>query len=599
MVGQAPGANRHDVEPPGQRGEGVVARGEQVERPHDSLALTARHRRQGIVDGPARLDLDGDQTAAAPDQEVDLANRRADPAAQDPVAFEPQPKGRPELGRHPSAFRGPPGLGFATMAAFTWRCGSISVAHGGPSKGCTNRVDSMRNPLTFRIGATRSRAAVTAMALGALLAACATEPGSVVAPQPQNEAAPQRPAETTPPAASLDLTPPRVETPPPLIVQRTGPPKVAVLVPLSGRAGEVGRALRNAAELALFDIAADEFALAFYDTASDAGTAARVAQQAVDEGASLLVGPLFAASAKAVAPIAQVAGVPVLAFSNDRSAAGSGVWILGLLPDQQVRRVVGYAAARGYSRIGVIAPSNAYGATALSAARAASSAAGATTTRIQTYQPGDPNLSELVRGFANYDVRKAALDRQRAELEASDSEIARRALTRLEGRETTGPFPYDAVLLPEGGEAVRNLAPLMAFYDVDPREVKYLGTALWADPSLGREPTLVNGWFAAPSPDGRAPFVARYRAVFGTAPLGLASLAYDAIGLAAVLARTTEAPDFSAEQLTQPAGFAGADGLFRLLPDGTNQRGLAVLRLTEDGFAVVDPAPQTFSGAIN
>lgn len=440
--------------------------------------------------------------------------------------------------------------------------------------------------------------AATLAVMVAVLTACAS--GNVpVAPSERSETAPPpKAAEATPPP-SLDVRPRQPEPEPVIVPVRTGPPKVALLVPLSGRAAEVGRALRNAAELALFDIAAEDFALAFYDTGSNAQMAASAAGTAIADGAQLIVGPLFAESARAVGPVARAAGVPVLAFSNDRSAAGDGVWVLGLLPDQQVERVVRYAAANGYGRIGVLAPSNAYGSAAMQAARQTAARVGATITRTQAYVPGSPSLSDTVRSFAAYDARKAALESQRAELRATGGEIARNALARLKGQETSGPFPYDAVLVPEGGQAVLNLAPLMAYYDIDPGEVKYLGTALWADPALGREPTLVGGWFAAPDPAGRQRFVERYRSVHGGAPPGLASLAYDAVGLAAVLARQPDAQGFPVESLTQPSGFAGTDGLFRLLNDGTNQRGLAVLRLTPDGLEQVDPAPQSFSAAIN
>lgn len=449
-----------------------------------------------------------------------------------------------------------------------------------------------------RRAAPRAAPRAVVFTMVAVLAACAS--GNVpTAPEERAEAAPARTPAPVAPPPSLNVTPTDPQ-PDPLAVQLPdGPPKVALLLPMSGRASDVGRALRDAAELALFDIAAEDFALAFYDTRSDPMTAAAMAERAIADGAQLIVGPLFAASAKAVAPVAGRAGVPVLAFSNDRSAAGDGVWVLGLLPEQQVSRVVTYASANGYGRIGVLAPANAYGSATTAAARASAGLAGAVITRAQSYQPGAPDLTDTVRVFANYDARKAALEAQRAQLRASGGEIAKRALARLDGRETTGPFPYDAVLLPEGGQAIQKLAPLMAFYDVDPGEVKYLGTALWADPALGREPTLVGGWFAAPSPTGRQAFVDRFRAVHGTPPLGLASLAYDAVGMAAVLARVPEAKGFPIESLTQPSGFAGTDGLFRLLADGTNQRGLAVLQHTPSGIREIDPAPTSFSAAIN
>lgn len=398
----------------------------------------------------------------------------------------------------------------------------------------------------------------------AVLAACSSAK-QPMAPSERVETAPPPKTSEAPPPSSLDLQPNQAVPGGVTAPERVGPPKVALLLPLTGRAAAVGKALRNAAELALFDIATEDFALAFYDTASNPQTAAEVARNAINEGADMIIGPLFSDSARAVGPVAQAASVPVLSFSNDRSAAGDGVWVLGLLPGEQVERVIRYAAANGYGRIGVLAPSNAYGFEAMQAARDTAAKTGATISRMRSYTPGSSTaLSDTVKSFAS-----------------------------------GGAAGYDAVLVPEGGQAILNLAPLMAYYDIDPNKVKYLGTALWADPSLGREPTLVGGWFAAPDPAGRKPFVDRYRSVHGGAPHGLASLAYDAVGMAAVLARQPAGDGFSLEMLTQPSGFNGADGLFRLLIDGTNQRGLAVLRLTANGFERVDPAPTSFSAAIN
>ena len=414
---------------------------------------------------------------------------------------------------------------------------------------------------------TRQIGFCTALAvMVAVLAACSSSK-QPIAPSERAETAPPPKTSEVKPPSNLDLTPSQPAPGGVGIPERDGPPRVALLLPLTGRAAGVGKALRNAAELALFDVATDDFALAFYDTASDTQTAAGMARTAINEGADLIIGPLFSDAARAVGPIAVAANVPVLSFSNDQSAAGNGVWVLGMLPGEQVERVIRYAAANGYGRIGVLAPSNAYGYEAMQAARDTAAKAGATISRMRSYTPGSSSsLSDTVKSFA-----------------ASNS----------------GASGYDAVLVPEGGQAILNLAPLMAYYDIDPNKVKYLGTALWADPSLGREPTLVGGWFAAPDPAGRKPFIDRYRAVHGSAPHGLASLAYDAVGLAAVLARQPDEVKFSLESLTQPSGFNGADGLFRLLADGTNQRGLAILRLTASGFERVDPAPVSFSGAIN
>lgn len=387
--------------------------------------------------------------------------------------------------------------------------------------------------------------------------------GPVAAPP---AVASQPPISATPPPGSLELG-----QPVPGVVTPSGPPSVALLLPLTGRAAGVGLAMRNAAEMALFEIADDEFALTIHDTASTPAGAAAAAEKAIAGGTRMIVGPLFATEVSAVAPIARPAGVPVVAFSNDRSVAGAGVWVVGLLPAQQVERVVQYSSARGLSRFGALVPANPFGSTALQALHAAAGRTGASVVATDSYPTGRGNENgALVERFAR-------------RIGASG-----------------GGTPYiDAVLLPDGGAEIRNLAPLMAYHDIDNAKVRYLGSTLWNDPELGREPALAGGWFAAPSPDTRRPFEQRYRAMFGTAPPGLASLAYDAVSLAAVMARQPGGPAYDAESLTQPSGFAGVDGLFRLMPDGSNQRGLAVLRLTPRGIELEDPAPTSFEPLVN
>jgi hypothetical protein len=49
--------------------------------------------------------------------------------------------------------------------------------------------------------------------------------------------------------------------------------------------------------------------------------------------------------------------------------------------------------------------------------------------------------------------------------------------------------------------------------------------------------------------------------------------------------------------LTQGAGYVGVNGIFRLLPDGTNERGLAVAQVQNSQMVIVSPAPRAFGGA--
>ncbi len=342
---------------------------------------------------------------------------------------------------------------------------------------------------------------------------------------------------------------------------------MALLLPLTGQRGELGQALLNAAQMALFDVGGPAFELTVHDTAGTPQGAERAMAEALggggDPGADLILGPLFSTSVAAAAPRARSAGVPVISFSNDRTVGGRGVWTVGLAPAAQVERILDYATRQGLTRFAALAPRNPYGDAVLSALQQAAQRYGGRVAQVATYDP-----------FAAADAGPVV--QQLARARAS----------------------YDAVLVPAGGTELLSLASLMPFYDIDPAEIRYLGTALWEDPSLGREAALAGGWFAAPDRGAWLRWAQRYEDLYGEPPPRLASLAYDATALAAVLAREAgrqgAAPDYAAEDLTKPSGFAGVDGIFRLLADGSAERGLAVLELRRDGLELREAAPRSF-----
>ena len=343
---------------------------------------------------------------------------------------------------------------------------------------------------------------------------------------------------------------------PGLAAESLGKARVALLLPLSGHSAELGKAMLRAAELALFEAPSNRLLLLVHDTGDTPESAAAAAEAAIAQGASFILGPLFAPQVAAAALPARTMGANMVSFSTDLSVAGQGVWVMGILPRLQVERVVGYAASHGRTRVAALAPATAYGDAVVDALGAATTRYGIATAAIQRYQPDETNLNPVVEGLGT---------------------------------------DFDAVLLPEGGVRAQLLAPLLAYHEIDPTVVKLLGTALWDDPALGQEPTLVGGWFAAPAPERWRAFRERYLALYGQAPPRIASIAYDATSLAAALAEGFEPGRFGALALTQPNGFSGIDGIFRFMPDGSVERGLAVLEVGTDSARVIDPAPAGFA----
>lgn len=453
-------------------------------------------------------------------------------------------------------------------------------------------------------------------ALGALLAlsACtATTPTAPVdtAPQRPVVGAPPEPATLPVELAERGYTPDHLRDAGPLI-------RVGVLLPFtasSSAARTEAVQLLHAAELALFERAGPNVVLLPKDTAGDARTARAAAEAVIADGADLIIGPLFRDAVIAAGDAAREAGTPMIAFSSDSTVAGEGVYQLSFPPDEEVRRVVEYAAAQGATRYAFIGPATNYGQVTQAAyAETITALLGEEplpeTVMIEEPAPDDlteeeleafePELIEATfeTGLVSvqfYDGGVSAMTEAAARLAAlgvEELDPADAALMSGADWTPTPASPFQVVLLPEGGDQLRMLAPVLLYQDIDPLLVKFVGTGLWRDPDLVREPALSNGWFAGPDPAARARFEAAFEGVYGGPPSRLAGLGYDAASLAVLLADTPDG--FSAEALTLEEGFVGVDGLFRFREDGTIERGLAVYTLRSGGFRVLDPAPERF-----
>jgi ABC-type branched-subunit amino acid transport system substrate-binding protein len=377
--------------------------------------------------------------------------------------------------------------------------------------------------------------------------------------------------------------------------------KVGFLAPMSGPHRAAGIALLQAAQLALFDLADDRFVLLIGDTGGTPQGARAAARDLMDQGARLLIGPLFAESVNQVGEETRFYDVKIVGFSNDMSVAAPRRYVMGLAPEAQVERIAAYASQNELTRIATLVPSNDFGRRVVGALQEARLKYAIEIAAVGFYDPQAEDLTPDVKRLADYDRRHKELVEERQRLEEEGGEAAEAMLERLEKLDTLNPPEFDALLLPAGGRALQTLASLFAFYDVDPVDVRYLGTAQWDDPSLLVEPTLQGGWFPAPPPQLWTTFRERYREAYGSEPPRIASLGYDATALASVLARQeadeTVGGTFGEDQLTNPSGFAGIDGIFRFRPDGRIERVFSVLEVGRDGFTEADPAPRSFQEA--
>jgi ABC-type branched-subunit amino acid transport system substrate-binding protein len=386
----------------------------------------------------------------------------------------------------------------------------------------------------------RARHALSMAAAAVLLAACAGTGGpgggDVFSSQPAPEAAP---------ASNIGA----------------GQIRVGLILPLSaqGNAGIAAQSMKNAAELALNEFKDPNIQLLVKDDTGTPQGAQLAAQQAIDEGAELIVGPLFAQSVSAVGAVARSRNIPVIAFSTDASVASRGVYLLSFLPESDVRRIVDFAASKGKRSFAAMLPDNAYGGVVEAAFQQEVARRGGRVAALEKYSNDPARIAEAARRVAS------------------------------------AGGTIDSVFIADGADAVPQVVQALNAAGVNTKRVQMLGTGLWDDPRIFSNALLEGGWYAAPESAGFRSFAGRYRARYGNDPVRTATLSYDAVALIAALVKTQGAQRFSEQILTNTSGFAGIDGIFRFRTDGTSERGLSVLQVAPGGGHVVGPAPKSFT----
>lgn len=343
---------------------------------------------------------------------------------------------------------------------------------------------------------------------------------------------------------------------------------VALLVPAgSGNTGDetLAASLKQAAQLAISDLNGVKIDLRVYNTGAGPEQAAAMATKAVDEGAKIILGPVFAESANAAGLAVASRGVSVLSFSNNTDIAGGNVFVLGPTFPNTANRLAQFASAQGKRSILIVHDQTPAGTIGAGAVQSAVARSGAAVAGIASYPFSQQGIIEAMPTIAGR-VKAGGVD---AIFLTAD---------------TAGALPLLAQMLPDNG--------------VNPGQVKFIGLTRWDIPSATLAlPGLQGGWFAMPDPNLNSRFKERYETAFGTAPHPIAGLAYDGIAAIGALVKSGRPDALGRAALTQPSGFVGVNGIFRLRPDGSNERGLAVAEIRNGQAVVIDAAPRSFGMA--
>jgi ABC-type branched-subunit amino acid transport system substrate-binding protein len=335
--------------------------------------------------------------------------------------------------------------------------------------------------------------------------------------------------------------------------------RVAMLLPLSGNVAAMGQSMKNAATMAIGDIGNNNLVVQFYDTKGTSSGARVAVENAINADSDLILGPLLSEEVSAISNEARSKDIPVISFSTSPAVLQEGVYTLGLLNNDQISRMIKYAASQGRKRLAAVLPDNQSGTNMFRSIMTNARENGVTVVKVGFYAPDSMDFTSLVMAMK------------------------------------TGGVDFDALLIPETGNRLKAISSMFSYYDVAAPNVLFMGTSVWDSSNLSKETELYGAVYPVMSLQNQESFAQKYNELFDEKPSGLSIYAYDAIALASSLA--TKDRDYINENIVRPDGYVGMSGTFRIFADGQNEHALDVVKVTSGGKKVVEEAPSQFYGA--
>lgn len=335
--------------------------------------------------------------------------------------------------------------------------------------------------------------------------------------------------------------------------------RVAMLLPLSGNVASMGQSMKNAATMAIGDINNNNLVVQFYDTKGTSSGARVAVENAIEADSDLILGPLLSDEVAAISGETKDNDIPVISFSTSPQVLQEGVYTLGLLNNDQIGRMIKYAAQQNRTRLAAVLPDSPSGLNMFRSIMKNSRESGVKVVKISFYAPDSMDFTSLVTAMKS------------------------------------GGVDFDTLLIPETGNRLKAISSMFSYYDVAAPQVLFMGTSVWDSSNLSKETELYGAVYPVMSLQNQESFAQKYNELFGEKPSGLSIYAYDAIALASSLA--TKDRDYINENIIRSDGYIGMSGTFRIFADGQNEHALDILKVTPSGKKVVEEAPSQFYGS--
>ncbi len=272
-------------------------------------------------------------------------------------------------------------------------------------------------------------------------------------------------------------------------------------------------------------------------------------------------------------------GALFFSFASNKSLASDCVFLINFFPHNEVQTLFDYLPDN--SKIALVYPENSYGYKINEIVDGIAQNSNSVVVNRASYNENLDNVRSAIKELGKYELRKFELNRQKKLLALKKDEKSKKRLKKLEKFTTTNDYDFTHVLIADYGIRLLQVAPLLAYYDIDPNIVKFMGTGAWDDAIFFNEPSLQNAIFPGVEYNKRENLFSEYSTYYDEDLMRVATLPYDLVGLLTYLINNNyNLKDFYKLTDSKSLVFDGVDGNF-YFQKNLIERELGILQIRE------------------
>jgi len=300
--------------------------------------------------------------------------------------------------------------------------------------------------------------------------------------------------------------------------------KIGLLVPLSGKQGDIGKSILQSVRLAINKIDSPNIKIFLKDTKNDPLKTLSAAKELELAGVKIVIGPVFNNN---LIYLDELKDMIFLSLTNKNINNPKNVISAGINASSQIRTIIKFKEMNDIRRTIFLIPNSNF----QEEVEEAILQSKIKLKYVHIYETNPMELTKQIEKITMYQIRKQNLIDEIKRLEDSNEENKEWKIENLKKRDTLGGINFDSVIVSDFEEGLKSVFTSLLYTDVSPQRIYYITLNQWFDESFLKEKSLQPLYFPSINKENYDEFINDYKKIYDEHPNQLSFLSYDLMGL--------------------------------------------------------------------